>query len=269
MPVLTMKRIKIGVDLASLGLPIRRGLQAAEQMGAAGVQVDAAGDLSPRVLSQTGRRELLHLCRSHNLELTALGCPLRHGLDSAEGQEARIENIRNVLSLSFDLQARIVVIQAGRIPQDSDDQRTRLMTEALLALGHHGDRTGTVLALVTGQEDGHVLKAFLERFDTGGLGVCLNPAYLLLNGFDPYESARSLRGRIVYGNAQDGRRTDAGRTGREVPLGHGEIDWMQYLSVLEEVEYRGWLTIRRETGENRWGDISAGIQFLRRLVGEE
>ena len=101
MPILAMNHVKIGVRLESFGLPLRRALQEAERLGVGGVQVDAAGDLSPRNLSQTGRREFLHLLRAHSLELTALGCPLRHGLDEAEDQEARIDHVRKVLTLSF------------------------------------------------------------------------------------------------------------------------------------------------------------------------
>jgi L-ribulose-5-phosphate 3-epimerase len=160
-----------------------------------------------------------------------------------------------------------VVINAGRIPEPADIQRISRMTEALLTLGHHGDRTGTVLALESGAESGQALRAFLDRLDTGGLGVCLNPGTLYLGGFDPYQCGRALRERIVYSLGQDFRRSGTIRTSQETPLGHGDIDWMQYLSVLEEVEYRGWLTIRRETGENRLGDIAAGVEFLRRLVG--
>src|SRR5262249_59460571 len=73
------EHMKLGVRLESLGLPLRPALTATAKMGAAGVQVDAAGDLSPERLSQTGRRELGNLLRSHNLQLTALGCPLRRG----------------------------------------------------------------------------------------------------------------------------------------------------------------------------------------------
>src|SRR5205807_939749 len=145
-----MRRLKLGVCLDSLGLPLRRALQETERMGVTGVQVNAAGDLSPKSLSQTGRREFLHLLRAYNLELAALGCPLRHGLDTAEGQDQRIEHIKRVLSLSFDLGPRRVTLQAGGIPKDMETPGARLMAEALLALGQHGDRTGAVLALETG-----------------------------------------------------------------------------------------------------------------------
>src|SRR5205085_7620439 len=109
--------------------------------------------------------------RSHSLEVTALGCPLRHGLDVAENQQPRLEFVMKVMELGFDLGPRKVIVQAGQVPEKPDDPAGRLLTEALYALGRHGDRTGTVLALETGLESGATLRAFLDRFDSGGLGV--------------------------------------------------------------------------------------------------
>jgi sugar phosphate isomerase/epimerase len=264
-----MKRLKLAVRLESLGLPLRRGLKEVESLGVTGVQVDAVGDLAPRTLSETGRREFLHLLRAHNLGLAALGCPLRHGLDVAEGQQARIEHVKRVLSLSFDLAARRVVVQAGRVPEDLETAPGRRLTEALLALGQHGDRCGGVLALETGLESGQVLRALLDRLDTGGLGADLDPGNLLLNGFDPYESARALQERIVYSQARDVRRAGANRPAQEVPVGHGDLDWIQYLGILEEIEYHGWIALVRGSGDNRLADVAEGVSFLRRLIGSE
>ena len=262
-----MSRLKIGVRLESLGLPLRRALFEAGKLGVSGVMVDAAGDLAPGRLSETGRREFRHLLRGHNLELIALGCPLRRGLDEAQDQQPRIEHVRKVLTLSFDLGPRKVAVQAGRVPGEGEPERDHRMTEALTALAAHGDRVGAVLALETGLESGEALDACLARFDTGSLGAALDPADLLLNGFDPYAAARALGRRIVLADAKDARVVGASRKAQEVPLGHGDIDWMQFLSVLEEVEYRGWLTVEREGGDSRLADVTAGVAFLRRLVG--
>jgi L-ribulose-5-phosphate 3-epimerase len=262
-----MNRLQIGIRLESLGLPLRRALAEASRIGVSGVQVDAVGDLAPNALSDTGRREFRHLLRAHNLELTALGCPLRRGLDTAETQQPRIEHVQKVLSLSFDLGPRLVIVQAGAVSGESEDARMRILRESLHALAGHGDRVGATLALETGLEDGSVLAAFLDGFDTGALGVNLDPANLLLHGFDPYASTRALGRRIVHTHAKDARQASASRAAQEVPLGHGDIDWMMYLGTLEEVEYRGWLTIERETGESRLADVAAGVFFLRRLLG--
>ena len=46
-----MNRIKIGIHLESLGLPLRRALAEAARLGVPGVQIDAADDLGPDRLS--------------------------------------------------------------------------------------------------------------------------------------------------------------------------------------------------------------------------
>src|SRR5271165_1344939 len=185
-----MSRLQIGIRLESLGLPFRRALAEANRLAVTGVQLDAVGDFSPNNLSQTGRRELRHLLRSHDLELNALGCPLRRGLDAAEDQQPRIEHVKKVLSLSFELGPRVVVIQAGKVPDKAEEEsggpRPRLLAEALQALGLYGDRVGAVLALETELESGETLRDYLNRFDTGSLGVNFDPANLLINGLDPY-----------------------------------------------------------------------------------
>jgi sugar phosphate isomerase/epimerase len=262
-----MNRLKIGIRLESLGLSLRHALAEASRLGVAGVQVDAVGDLAPDNLTQTGRREFRNLLRTHNVELTAVGCPLRRGLDSAENQQPRLEHVRKVMSLSYDLGPRTVVVEAGRIPEKEDTPEARRLRESLLSLSQHGDRTGTTLALETGLESGEVMRDYLARFDTGSLKVNLDPANLLLHGFDPYESARALHAQIAHSHAKDARKASTSRAAQEVPLGAGDIDWIRYLGVLEEVEYRGWLTVERESGEDRVGDVASGVAFLRRLVG--
>jgi sugar phosphate isomerase/epimerase len=262
---MTTKPLSIGVRLDPLGLPLRRALQEAQRLGVAGVQVDAVGDLAPTRLSQTGRREFRHLLRAHSLELTAIGCPLRRGLDVAEHQDARIDHVKAVLSLSFDLGPRIVVVQAGRVPEDV--AAPSALTESLLALGQHGDRVGAALAVETGLESGETLQRYLERFDTGGVGANLDPANLVMNGFDALASARALRGLVRHVHARDARSAGANRAAAEVALGHGDIDWLELLGALEEIDYRGWLTIERETGDQRLADVATGVTFLRRLLG--
>jgi len=261
-----MNRLKVGLRLESLNLPLRRALTEVARLGVQGVQVDAAGDLSPTQLSETGRREFRTLLRLHNVELTALGCPLRRGLDTTEDQEPRLEHIRRVMALSFDLGARRVIVQAGRIPDREDGPRTPTLTESLSNLARYGDKIGAAVALETGLEPGAVMAAFLKRFDTGSLGANFDPANLLMHGFDPYGSARALAGLILHAHAKDARAATASRSAQEVPLGHGDIDWLQLLSVLEEIEYRDWLVVERESGEDRLKDVAAGVAFLRRVL---
>src|SRR4051812_50052818 len=135
-----MKHLKLGVRLESLALPLRKALAEASRMGVGGVQIDAVGDLSPQALSQSGRREFRSLLRSHNLELTALGCPLRRGLEAVENQEQRLAHVRDVMTLSFDLGPRLTVLSAGQVPENEEAPEARRLRESLLDLAGHGDR---------------------------------------------------------------------------------------------------------------------------------
>lgn len=263
-----MNNLRIGLRLESLGLPFRKALQKATQLKVRGVRFDAVGDLSPNKLSHTGVREVRNLLRSYDLELTALGCPLRRSLASPEDQQLRLENIGKVMKQSYDMGPGVVIVQAGKIPEDLESPMGQSMHDAVEQLARQGDRCGAVLALETGLESGEALASFLNRFDTASLGVNLDPANLLLHGFGVEQSARALRGKIVHADAKDARISAASRGSEEVPLGHGDIDWMGYVAVLEEIEYRGWITLEREMGEDRESDVSEGLDFLRRFVPE-
>ena len=50
---------------------------------------------------------------------------------------------------------------------------------------------------------------------------------------------------------------------REVPLGQGDVDFKRYLAALEEVGYRGFLTIERECGSNPSDDIKLAADYLK------
>ena len=82
--------MKLGVRLESLELPFRRALLEAQRAGVAGVQFDAAGDLAPDALSQTGRREIRVRLQSHDLELAALGCDYVQGFLFSRPQPADV-----------------------------------------------------------------------------------------------------------------------------------------------------------------------------------
>lgn len=258
--------MKIGLSLESLNLPFRRALERAEQFGVSGVIFNAIGQLSAANLSQTGRRDCLRMIRNHQLELAALGCPLRYGLDTVENMEARIAYVQQAMSLAYDLGTRIVLIQSGAVPESEDDPRFGVMRESLSALGTFGDRCGVTLALETGLDSGEMLSQFIDRFDTGSLAVNFDPANQLMHGFKPIEDMNALAGKIVHVQAKDARKVSASRSAQEVALGHGDLDWMLMCQMLDESEYRGYLTIIRESGDRRLQDVQEGVGFLRRFV---
>ena len=46
----------------------------------------------------------------------------------------------------------------------------------------------------------------------------------------------------------------------------GGVDWPRYLKALDDIGYKGFLTIERECGENPEADIRMAADFLRGLI---
>jgi sugar phosphate isomerase/epimerase len=260
-----MNRLKLGIVLETTGLPVRKGLAAVSDLPIHGVQIDATGTLAPEQLTETGRREFGNLLRSHNLELSALNCPLRHGLDAVVGSQQRIDHLRGVMLLAADLGCRKVIVSLPRLPDDPESPRAVLMRDALWALGSFGDRIGTQLALGAGLDLGDKVADYLSTFDTGALGVNFDPVNSVLSGADPLAALAALGDRVIHTRARDVR-TTAGSGGREVPIGTGEIDWVAYAATLESIGYRGYLVVDREAGADRFADVVAGVRYLARFA---
>ena len=276
--------MKLGVVLENLGLPVRSALPEAAKLGISGVQLEAAGPLDPVGLGDSARRELRTLLRSYNLELSAVNCPLRRGLDTFEHQQARIDHIQKAMQFAFDIGSRVLVVPFPKLPDAAPVKEEETagpkpflffkgpppkgdtLRETLLALSRIGDKLGVTLALEAGLDPAAKLVEYLNGFETGGLQVNYDPANFFINGHDPVANVFPLMGRIPHSHARDARRTSAASGPEEVPLGAGDIDWLAYMGTLAATDYRGYVTVERTQGDRKLADITAGVKFLRRFV---
>ena len=55
---------------------------------------------------------------------------------------------------------------------------------------------------------------------------------------------------------------------REVPLGDGSGDFARYLAALDDIGYKGFLTIERECGDTPEADIRLAAEHLRTVMGQ-
>jgi sugar phosphate isomerase/epimerase len=148
------------------------------------------------------------------------------------------------------------------------------MQEACGELARYADSINAHFAIETGPETSAVLKRFLDGLHSTGVAVNLDPANLVMvTGDDPVGAVHNLTDYIVHTHAKDGvmlQRTNPehiyGITPlpgelegisffREVPLGTGRVSFAPYLKALEEIGYRGFLTIEREAGADPAADI--------------
>ena len=53
-----------------------------------------------------------------------------------------------------------------------------------------------------------------------------------------------------------------------MPLGTGQVDFPAYLAALDEIGYKGYLTIEREVGDTPAKDIATAADFLREIINK-
>jgi Sugar phosphate isomerases/epimerases len=260
-----MLQIKVGVQLASLGLPLKQGLLTARELGAEAVEIDARHELRPEELSQTGVRQIRKLLDDLNLRVSCLGFRTRRGYHIADDLEARIDATKRALRLAYDLGTNVVVNHIGRVPADDDAGPLSTMVQALTDLGRYSQRVGAFLAAETASESGPDLAKLIERLPPGSIGVDLNPAQLIIHGHSPLEAARALGPHVMHIHANDAARDVSAGRGIEVQLGRGSAEFPELLGVLEEHQYRGYITIERRDTTSAIADVRQAIEFLRNL----
>jgi sugar phosphate isomerase/epimerase len=248
--------------------PIRDQIREAARIGAKGVVMDAIGDLAPDRLSETGRRELRHLLRSVELSLIALHLPTRRSFDSIDQLDDRLRRAESAFALAYELGTALVLARVGAAPPESETDRREVWTGAVRELGRRADHRGVRLAIETGTEPGPVLRGVLDTLGTNGLAASLDPASLLAQGLDPVATARDLGPWVAHAYANDAT-TAAPRIALANPRGlgfpPGTLDWEEYLGALEEINYRGFLTIWPDPSRDPGPQFTALAERLRQF----
>jgi len=257
--------LKIGIQLASLRLPLKLAIRQAAELGAKAVEIDARGEVKPRDLSQTGLRHLRKMLDDYHLHVCAVGFRTRRGYNVQEDLERRVQATKEAMDFAYKLAAPAVVNHVGRVPSSREDPEWELLVETLGDLGHHGARVGSILAARTGAESGEDLAGLITALPSGSIGVDFDPGNLIVNGFSVSEAAVALGANVVHVHAKDGVRDLAQGRGLETTMGEGAVDFPELLGLLEEHGYRGYFTIERQTAENPLPDIKRAIQYLRSL----
>lgn len=260
-----MPELRIGVQLRSLKQPFKKALHIAARLGVTAVEIDARGELKPGELSQTALRQVRKMLADLNLKVAAVSFATRRGYDTLEDLEPRVEATKAAMKFAYDLGASVVINHVGRVPNVKDEPEWGLLVEVLTQLGHHGERVGALLAARTGSESGEKLAELLAALPAGNVGVDLDPANLIINGYSPLEAVRALGPHILHVHAKDAARDLAQGRGVHVPLGRGSTDFPALLGALEEHDYRGYFTVEREGAENPVAEIAQAIEYLKSL----
>ena len=277
-----MYQFPIGVVLDCFPGSLKERLSLAEKLGLKGVQVyGIEGEISPE-MTVSARAEFKKELADRGLTLSAVCGDLGHGFFDPEHNKENIERSKRILELAKELGTDVVTTHIGVVPKDPSHPRYGIMQDACGQLAEYANQLGSHFAIETGPELADVLRKFLDTLPSDGVGVNLDPANLhMCFNCDAAEAVRILKPYIVHTHAKDGvykkfcdseimygilplpadyQEEDYCE---EVPLGQGGVNWKEYLSALDGIGYRGFLTIERETGDDPAGDIRMAADFLR------
>ncbi len=281
-----MYPFSIGVILDSFRLPFEEAIPLAAKIGAQGLQVYATyGDMAPEAMTDARCREFLSRVKDNGLVLSALCGDLGRGFDKPDLNPELVVRSKRILDLALKLETNIVTTHIGVVPQDPSDPTYHIMQDACGELAAYADSLSAHFAVETGPEPAVRLKGFLDSLDSKGVAVNLDPAnFVMVTGDDPVQAVFTLKDYIVHTHAKDGvmlnRRSaneiygetngesvkDGVAAYEELPLGKGAVPFPAYLSALNEIGFRGFLTIEREVGDDPVGDIADAVRFLKERI---
>lgn len=275
-----MYQFPIGVMVDSFRCEMHEAIRRAAGIGAKGLQMYATrGDYAPENLTPAARRELLDFVKSQGLVFSALCGDLGKGFSHPELNPALIEKSKRILDLAKDLETDVVTTHIGVVPADKNSETYAIMQAACAELAAYADSLGAHFAIETGPEPADTLCTFLDSLGSTGVAVNLDPAnFVMVTGDDPVKAVYTLKKYIVHTHAKDGVKLkgcdvaglyegiedaiQAGKAFVELPLGKGGVDFDNYLKALDDIGYKGFLTIEREVGDDPAKDIAEAARFL-------
>lgn len=269
--------MKIGLITDCLKMPtLEEALAVAKEIGVEGVQIYVTrGELTPEATPEY-KAKIKKLINDYGFTITGFVGDGGGTYEHEDKNPAIVERVKKIIDLAVEFGTKVVTTHIGVIPDDKADPTYAVMLKAVTECGLYAKERGVMMAIETGPEKATTLKAFIE--DTkGGVGVNLDPAnFTMVTEQDAVEAVYLLKDHIVHTHAKDGRKlqpgvppaavyhgTAVGRVYADLPLGEGDVNWDAYLAALKDVGYDGFLTIEREAGDDRVGDMTKAAAFLK------
>ncbi|MCD6396261.1 MAG: sugar phosphate isomerase/epimerase [Spirochaetaceae bacterium] len=279
---------KTGVLLDSFRLPLDESLHEASEAGADGVQMFAVPhEMAVLKLDFADAEKLKRKLRSSGLEMASLcGDIGGHGFENKFENKSKIKKTIEIIDYAVELGTTIISTHIGVISENDSEKRDNIQ-EALIKICRYAEKSGVLIAVETGPEKSEVLKKFILETGEKSLKVNFDPANLVMvQGEDPVLAVYNLNDLIVHTHAKDGKmiqkcdpvkiynafaegnpdNIDIDSYFMEFPIGKGDVNFPAYLAALDEIGYKGYLTIEREAGENRVKDVTEGIKFLKGVM---
>ena len=218
------------------GVDFRDSVKILAELGLGGLIFEAIGPLGPKELSQTGRREVRSLVRSADLELDAIALPMRRNIAERDQWDERLFRMSGAMSMAFEMGVRDVVILPGAVaPKDA---RLPIYKDNLRQLADTAEHQGVRLVCDIGSEPAEFLTTVVRELAHPALALSLAPGRLIATGQDLDQAATAAHDLISVVYATDPEFLGLGLAGQSLT-----VNWPDTMSLLEDVGFRGRLTI--------------------------
>lgn len=263
-----MTRPLIGLNLGDLRLGAKEAIALAAQLAVNVLEIPAvAGELSPRELSESGRRHVVRYVSGLGMSLASLSADMPQArLTDPAAVDARIERTREIIELAAALKVRLVTTSVGALTHPDTGEPSPVALEALRAMGERADLCGCVLAIRPSHDTPERIERVLAALDCPALRIGIDPAAAAMVGVNPLPLVERFAGRIALVHARDATAGGPRGGGHETRFGEGEVDLETFYAMLSAVDYAGPHILRRTDSQTAAQDIAAGRDALIRMM---
>jgi sugar phosphate isomerase/epimerase len=197
--------------------------------------------------------------------------PTTIGLVPRAYRQARMDALMQTSDFASLLGVGRVQSHCGFIPEDPNDPLYEETVLAIRKVTEHCAANGQHFLMETGQETPTTMLRMLRDVNRPELGVGLDTANLILYGkANPVDALKVLGPHVQAMHAKDGKwPTDPSKLGQEVLIGKGEVDFSAVLSQLRALNYKGAISIERETsGPQQVQDVKAEKVYLDNILAK-
>lgn len=286
-----MYNFPIGAVLESFKADVQTELAHATEVGVSAVQVSGtSGFLNVDTITSDKCKEFKAMLANTDLAISAMCGDFICGrkdfsFSDEKNSKFIIEKSKRILDLAKEIGTNIITTHIGVVPSDHTSDKFKIVQQTCAELAAYADSMNAHFAIETGPEIATTLKGLLDSLNSTGVGVNLDPAnFIMVTGDDPVQAVYTLKDYIVHTHAKDGRRLiiekpeivygeieaeiQNARYFIELPLGEGDVDFANYLKALDDIGYKGYLTIEREVGDKPKADIATAVNFLKNIISK-
>jgi sugar phosphate isomerase/epimerase len=291
--------IRVSVVSSAFSADPRVAARIAREVGFGGLQFEAFGGVDLTTLSQTGRREFLHVLSSHDQQLTSLAVDVgARGVGPGADLDRILAQLAKVLDAAGGLRCPVVCIEIGPLPEPPAPEKPRPMVTqemagllilppsitaapppvapvapvnpawqsavgvAMGAIAGVADRFGVTLAFRSELSSLSALVAAVRGPACPWFGIDLDPVAMLRDGLTPDGTFDLLGDLVRHARGRDASSGSDRRT-KPQPIGRGDTKWDELLADLDAAGYHGFVTIDPTELTDRATAAAAGLKYLK------